>query len=270
MHLRPRNRSVGGFTLIELLIVIAIIAILSSLLLPALARAKQATYRTVCSNNLKQLSLAMHMYLGDNNDFYPAVNPLGIFESDWIRWNPSREASGGEGFIRSKGIIPYVGQIVTNLLCCPADQSLPKLRRGFDLFPSYVRAQQYQFSYTLSNPTWLSVKMGQDRKVLQRGIASSDSMFGSKIPVRVHTSSVKRPSQVIMFADERMVYEMTESDRRAAQIPPADNSGWEWPYDKLTSRHNKRGNMSAADGHVETLKPEVAEHPSRYDPQFEE
>jgi prepilin-type N-terminal cleavage/methylation domain-containing protein/prepilin-type processing-associated H-X9-DG protein len=68
-----------GFTLTELLVVIAIIAILAALLLPALLRGKQKATQTQCTSNLKQLSMAIHMYTGDNDDRLPGPMWQGLY-----------------------------------------------------------------------------------------------------------------------------------------------------------------------------------------------
>ena len=69
-----------GFTLVELLVVIAIIGILIGLLLPAVQAAREAARRMKCSNNLKQMSLALHNYHDINNAFPAGQSGLGGWE----------------------------------------------------------------------------------------------------------------------------------------------------------------------------------------------
>ncbi len=74
--IRATQRSRRAFTLIELLLVIAIIAILMALLMPAVASVRQRADSISCANNLRTIGAGLQLYLQDHNFIYPCIQPL--------------------------------------------------------------------------------------------------------------------------------------------------------------------------------------------------
>src|SRR5207302_4193588 len=106
-------RQKQGFTLIELLVVIAIIAILAAILFPVFAKAREKARQASCTSNVKQLMLAWHMYIQDNDEtLLPYSFPLA---------NGSQDGSSG-GYACNWNVVlqPYIKN--TQIIRCPDDE----------------------------------------------------------------------------------------------------------------------------------------------------
>ena len=158
-----------AFTLIELLVVIAIIAILAGMLLPALARAKEAGRRISCVNNMRQLGMSARMYADDNTGRFPLRSAVA-------RWPQAL-------------IEDYQN---TNVLICASDPHPQSAQIDPVHYPADCAARSYMINgwndfFYINNPT------------------NFNQYMAGTSPLSMRELDILYPTDTIIFGEKRSV-----------------------------------------------------------------
>ena len=279
-----------GFTLVELLVVIGIIALLISILLPSLAKAREAGNSVKCLANLRSLSQAMISFTNDHKGYMPGragtgltkystsggvqsgVPTAGIIEAaDWICWQRKIDPVSGaatslsDGNITYSSIAPYLGvkPVDTTGDFARANIVADKLEGTFrcpsddlNMRPNAGTSGAYRYSYTAND--WY---MNPIQNPFAAGFAKDDRYGGTKFTGKI--TSIHTPSEKVLLV---CTDELTLTDGIFKAAPANWASG---KCNLVSSRHEKkvvsganntnpaainqnaRGNVSFADGHAE-------------------
>ncbi len=223
-------RFTRAFTLIELLVVIAIIAILSAILMPVLAQAREQGRRTVCSANLRQLAIANILYAQDWDGYYVPAAPE--FLRDRRRWFGTRNAQGR--FTPEGGALtPYLkdGGVIRR---CPSFQT----EVGFDIGTG---------GYVYND-------VGVGSRVWFIGYTDGLPAYDGSLS----DVEILKPAETIMFADGALDIGTGLAEYTFLIAPPdvlrrIPNAFY--PLDpSVHFRHNGTANGVFVDGHLRPLK----------------
>jgi prepilin-type N-terminal cleavage/methylation domain-containing protein/prepilin-type processing-associated H-X9-DG protein len=238
-----------AFTLIELLVVIAIIAILSAILFPVFAQAKQSAKKTMSMSNMRQVGLASMLYIGDHDDTLPALyyydaNNLSIPSTQGFYYWPVL-------------VLPYAKS--EQIFLCPADRDEDPVLTDSQGRGRFDPANELHFYIMGANPSY-----GLNYRYLSTLINGTDPNGTNPTPfyyVGRSATSIPAPASTVMVAESTMKdktrpgggmisttigYSRIEPPSRWMGSPPSATAfGQLWPR-----FHKDIVNVAWLDGHV--------------------
>lgn len=243
-----------GFTLVELLVVIALIAILAGLLLPALSKAKAKAQSIACVNNISQISKATMMYADDHEGrIMPLWRQLGSPGfSDWVYDDTTFVVQNAGGFFWQDALRVNGYAKAGRLFDCPALKIPAAIPVGG--------------SFSFRNTLGIGMNYPEFARII---------IAGQPAPPLIRESMVSHPSAAIVFADAGVVTAATRNlgadEWRPAQPKdpasnlesgggvsyfrsPSDSGGFAAADSRSLPRHAARCNFGFFDGHTATMR----------------
>jgi prepilin-type N-terminal cleavage/methylation domain-containing protein/prepilin-type processing-associated H-X9-DG protein len=237
----PRRQT--GFTLIELLVVIAIIAVLAAILFPVFAQAREKAHETTCASNLRQIGLAVRMYVQDYDEAFP------IFHA--YNYNPTPWQVGHLGI--EIELQPYIKN--REIFRCPDDSGGP-YQKTVEVPSASTYHEAYGSSYRFSASCFT---------IVHGATGSHQNNFPidtASYPARLVTDATYQfPAETRIMRDEMLPWFSPERDPGGTKYFYAGDTNYYQQW------HPRGGGFVFADGHAKFETSELAFQKQRANPE---
>ncbi len=260
-----RRAQQAGFTLIEVLVVVAIIALLISILLPSLKMARERARSVACATNLRTTSQALRYYSQANLDYYPSSGQWAERCSVYIQKLGGRSFTGADAFPASGG-----ADQVVEFYVCPADPVRNATEQLSRFWGGQWRTMRYRVSYGFNG--WMSFLLAnpdESRKGLRYAVRNTSADAFTDAHGIVQYTALRRTSADVRASELVLMLDAGDDDLGPS---PLGSSPWDillqWDFDqnednygdlqtdpgRLEVHHVDGNNVVYADQHVEFAK----------------